>query len=266
MNFYAATVNWPQGLVIDSTAVLRELLGTMKRRSMTYFSIFCACLMIVTVVRATDAVILLHGLARGHGSMEKMGSELAKEGYYVLNVDYPSTTASIEELSDRTMEKLWQDPVLQNCERVNFVTHSMGGILVRSYLSRNEMPQLGRVVMLGPPNQGSEVVDEVGEWWIFDQINGPAGKELGTDEDSTPNKLGPVEFELGVIAGDRSVNWINSSAMIPGPDDGKVSVERTKVEGMKEHIVVQATHPFIMNSAEVIDYTIRFLETGSFED
>ncbi|WP_354586548.1 esterase/lipase family protein [Puniceicoccus vermicola] len=217
------------------------------------------------IAQGRDAVILLHGLARSSSSMEKMEEALAEEGYRVFNIDYPSSTASIEELSETAMAEVTEDPDFQECSQVHFVTHSMGGILVRSYLSGNELPKLGRVVMLAPPNQGSEVVDEIGDWWIFEKINGPAGKELGTDEDSTPNQLGPVDFELGIIAGDRSVNWINST-MIEGPDDGKVSVEFTKVEGMKEHIVIHATHPFIMNHAEVIEKTILFLQTGSFED
>jgi hypothetical protein len=127
------------------------------------------------------------------------------------------------------------------------------------------IPKLGRVVMLGPPNQGSEVVDRIGAWKLFKRINGPAGGELGTGPDSLPNRLGPVDFELGVIAGDRSINWINS-AMIKGPDDGKVSVERTKVAGMKEHVVFHVTHPMIMKNGAVIDATLRFLATGSFRE
>jgi hypothetical protein len=119
--------------------------------------------------------------------------------------------------------------------------------------------------MLGPPNQGSEVVDELGTWWIFRKLNGPAGGELGTEADSVPNKLGPVNFELGVIAGDRSINWINS-CMIEGSDDGKVSVERTRVVGMKEHVVVHATHPFLMKDNTAIAHTIRFLKAGTFVD
>jgi hypothetical protein len=143
------------------------------------------------------------------------------------------------------------------------VTHSLGGILLRAYTAKFEIAKLGRVVMLGPPNQGSEVVDRIGPWRLFKSINGPAGQELGTGPDSLPNRLGPVNFELGVIAGDRSINWINS-AMIDGPDDGKVSVERSKVAGMKEHAVFHVTHPMMMKNRAVIDATLRFLVTGSF--
>ena len=195
--------------------------------------------------------------------MEKMEFKLKDAGFIVLNVDYPSRTAPIETLSEAAIGAALQDPRLKNCSKIHFVTHSLGGIMVRSYFKRHESFRLGRVVMLGPPNQGSEVVNTIGSWWLFGKLNGPAGDELGTDNESTPNMLGPVDFELGVIAGDRSINWINSM-MIEGADDGKVSVERTRVYGMKEHIVVHATHPYLMKNDEVIEKTIRFLKTGSF--
>jgi len=212
---------------------------------------------------APEGVILLHGLARTADSMGKLESELVRAGYIVVNVDYHSRTAGIDQLSEKVISAALADPRLRSCDTIHFVTHSLGGILVRAYMEKFSMPQLGRVVMLGPPNQGSEVVDRIGRWRLFKKINGPAGQELGTDRYSAPIRLGPVRFELGVIAGDRSINWINSG-MIKGPDDGKVSVERTKVAGMKEHMVYHVTHPMMMKNHEVIDATLRFLVTGSF--
>jgi hypothetical protein len=217
-----------------------------------------------TNLHAAEGVILLHGLCRSDASMKKMESKLTRAGFIVLNVDYPSRTAAIETLSEAAIGGALDDKRLAECTKIHFVTHSLGGILVRSYFKRHEHARLGRVMMLGPPNQGSEVVDILGAWWFFKKLNGPAGNELGTDNESVPNTLGPVDFELGVIAGDRSINWINSR-MIDGPDDGKVAVERTKVAGMKEHRVVHAAHPFLMNNDEVIEQTIRFLKTGSFK-
>jgi triacylglycerol lipase len=211
-----------------------------------------------------EYVILLHGLCRSGRSMIRMGQSLSLAGYKVLNMEYPSRSASIEKLSDDAIGRAVADCQKQGATKIDFVTHSLGGILVRSYLARHAIPDLGRVVMLGPPNQGSEVVDKLGSWWLFRKVNGPAGNELGTGPDSTPNKLGPANFSVGIIAGDRSLDWINSLMMIPGPNDGKVSVERTKLAGMTDHIVIHATHPFMMRNRTVIKQTLAFLRNGAF--
>jgi len=211
-----------------------------------------------------EEVILLHGLCRTSHSMVKMERALTNAGYKVRNVDYPSRTASIQKLADDAIGKAVNDCRQDGATKINFVTHSLGGILVRSYLARYSIPNLGRVVMLAPPNQGSEVVDKLGWLFLFKWINGPAGNELGTGKNSTPNKLGPANFPVGIIAGDRSINWINSLLLIPGSDDGKVSVERTKLAGMTDHIVIHAAHPFIMKNGEAIRQTIQFLRAGKF--
>ncbi len=215
---------------------------------------------------AQEGVILLHGLCRSKSSMARMEQALLESGFVVENIQYPSRTAGIEPLAETTISNALAGARLRNCPRIHFVTHSLGGILVRSYFTRHTEPRLGRVVMLGPPNQGSEVVDNLGTWWIFRKLNGPAGNQLGTGTNSLPNRLGPVNFELGVIAGDRSINWINSLVMIHNRDDGKVSIEHTKVEGMKEHLVVHVSHPYLMKRTTVIEPTIRFLQTGSFSN
>jgi pimeloyl-ACP methyl ester carboxylesterase len=217
----------------------------------------------VDKLEVLEGVVLLHGLCRRKSSMNRMAKHLEASGYVVVNIGYPSRKMGIEELSEQTLSMILNDPRLASCARVHFVTHSMGGILVRSYFTRHSPGKLGRVVMLGPPNGGSEVVDKLYRWWVFKLINGPAGSELGTRGQSVPNNLGKVEFELGVIAGDRSINWINS-CFIKGPDDGKVSVERTKVDGMRDHVVVHATHPLLMKNRKVIELTKRFLRSGSF--
>ena len=213
---------------------------------------------------APEEVILIHGLCRTSHSMEKMESALTNAGYKVKNVEYPSRTASIQQLADDAIGKAVSDCQRDGAVKIDLVTHSLGGILVRSYLARHSVPSLGRVVMLGPPNQGSEVVDKLGQLHLFKWIDGPAGVELGTDTNSTPNRLGPATFPVGIIAGDRSINWINS-LIIPGRDDGKVSVERTKLAGMSDHIVIHTTHTFIMRNSEVIRQTIQFLRTGGFD-
>jgi pimeloyl-ACP methyl ester carboxylesterase len=213
---------------------------------------------------APEEVILLHGLCRTSHSMVKMERALTEAGYRVKNVDYSSRTASTQQLADDAIGNTVADCQRDGAVKIDFVTHSLGGILVRSYLARHSLPSLGRVVMLAPPNRGSEVADKLGWVFLFKWINGPAGSELGTGTDSTPNKLGPATFPVGVIAGDRSINWINS-LLIPGRDDGKVSVERTKLAGISDHIVIHTAHPFIMRNREVIRQTVQFLRTGGFD-
>ena len=213
---------------------------------------------------APEQVILLHGLCRSSRSMEPMARELAGAGYKVWNVDYPSRTAPIGQLAESVVGRAVADCESSGATRINFVTHSLGGILVRYYLAHHPVPLLGRVVMLAPPNQGSEIVDKLGGARLFKKINGPAGNELGTDPDSVPNRLDPANFPVGIIAGTRSINWINS-LMIPGPDDGKVSVERTKLAGMTDWIAIPATHPFIMRNKTAMAQAIVFLRTGKFD-
>jgi hypothetical protein len=140
----------------------------------------------------------------------------------------------------------------------------LGGILVRQYLAHHDIDNLGRVVMLGPPNKGSEVVDRLRDVPGFHFINGDAGLELGTGAASLPNQLGRANFDLGIIAGTRSVNLILSQ-MIPGVDDGKVSVENTRLEGMHDHLEMAVTHPFMMRNDGVIRQVIHYLETGRFK-
>ena len=212
---------------------------------------------------AEECVVLLHGLFRSSNSMDKMESYLSDNGYSTFNISYESTKHSIEKLSESSISEALSLTKNSGCKTVHIVTHSMGGILVRDYLSDHTLENLGRVVMLGPPNQGSEVVDEIGHWKLFEWLNGPAGLELGTDSLSLPNQLGEVDFELGIIAGDRSINWINS-IMIDGPDDGKVSVERSKVKGMTDHLVIHTTHTFMMRNNEVMEQTLHFLQESRF--
>jgi pimeloyl-ACP methyl ester carboxylesterase len=213
---------------------------------------------------ARDCVVLLHGLARTSSSMSKMEDALRDEGYATANIDYPSRDHEIAELAEIAVgQGLAACRATEDLERIHFVTHSLGGILLRQYLSTASIAELGRVVMLGPPNQGSRASDEMQGVPGFDWLNGPAGHQLGKGENSVPLALGPVDFELGVIAGNRSIDPI-TSAILDNPDDGRVSVEDTKVEGMDDFIVVEHSHAFMMRMRTPIELTKAFLRSGSF--
>jgi len=213
---------------------------------------------------AADCVVLLHGLARSAISMNKMQRALIEEGFETANIDYPSRDYAIEELAEIAVsDGLDACRSNGNVGRIHFVTHSLGGILLRQYLSTREIAGLGRVVMLGPPNQGSAAVDQLVEVPGFGWLNGPAGRQLGKGEDSVPLRLGPATFELGIIAGNRTIDPI-TSAVLDNPDDGRVSVEDTKLDGMADFVVVEHSHAFMMRMQLPIELTIRFLNNGSF--
>ncbi len=196
--------------------------------------------------------------------MNKMQEALEDEGFKTCNIDYPSTQHRISILAQEHIVPKIKACVGNIDSSIHFVTHSMGGILVRYFARHALISPMGRVVMLSPPNQGSEVVDALGDTWFFEFINGPAGRELGTDTGSMPLRLGPPNFEVGIITGSRSINLI-LSLMIEGRDDGKVSVERAKLEGMKDFLVLPSTHPFIMRNEKAITQTIYFLNHGLFK-
>jgi triacylglycerol esterase/lipase EstA (alpha/beta hydrolase family) len=210
-------------------------------------------------------VILLHGLARTSSSMSELGNALNEEGYGVALVDYPSRIHSIEILSKLAIDTGVESCMKNGNTRLYFVTHSLGGILVRAYLDKRVIPGLERIVMLAPPNHGSAVVDSVknvpGVVWL----NGPAFLELGTDEQSVPLSLGKIKSNTAVIAGTRSVNLLLSN-FLENPDDGKVSVESARLDGMCAMLVIAVSHPFIMKDELAIEQTVSYLNTGRFSE
>ena len=214
--------------------------------------------------KAADRVVLLHGLGRGPRSMIPLEWSLRRSGYEVVNLRYPSQRASIRELAEHALGPVFSEAPEDG--KIHVVTHSLGGILVREYLREHGVPErMGRVVMLAPPNAGSEVVDTLAGWRSYGWINGPAGRDLGTGAAHAPARLGPIppSVDVGVIAGDFSWNPLFSS-LIPGPDDGKVAVARTHVAGERDHLTLPYSHTWLMNRAKTRRQVLTFLREGRF--
>jgi len=221
---------------------------------------------VVTIAESRECVVLLHGLNRSWRAMRPMAMTLQTAGFTTANVDYPSQAGPVEEIAPLAVGTGLSECRATGAQQIHFVTHSIGGILLRFENEREPIAELGRVVMLGPPNQGSEIVDKTRNWPGMATISGAAGMQLGTTgEESIPSRLGPVDFELGVIAGTGTIN-ILMSAMLPDPDDGKVSVAATRVEGMDDFLVVGNSHRYITSSGIVRRNVVSFLRYGHFVD
>lgn len=211
---------------------------------------------------AAEHVVILHGIARTSDSMNDLAHALEQRGYQVHNINYPSTDYDIAGLTTylhKQTAPLWKNKK----DTVHFVGYSMGCILTRAFIAKYKPKNLGRVVMLAPPNQGSEVADFWKNNFLYKGAYGPAGQELTTAADSVPNKLPRATYPLGIIAGTSSIDPF-SSMIIPGDDDGKVAVKRTTLRGMADYITLPASHTFIMKNAEAIKHVAYFLKKGKF--
>jgi pimeloyl-ACP methyl ester carboxylesterase len=209
-----------------------------------------------------DYVILLHGIARTSRHMAKLEHLLASSGYRPINLDYLSTRHPLEELIEHVHEQI-EKATPDKTRTIHMLGYSMGGLVVRGIINRHRPAHLGRVILLPPPNHGSEVADFLKDNPIYRHIYGPAGQQLATSQKNVQKILGKIDAELGIIAGDRSIDPF-SSLLLKGVNDGKVSVESTKMEGMKDHIVLHANHTFFPNTKAVMEQVIYFLEHGQF--
>lgn len=214
----------------------------------------------------TADVILIHGLGRTARIMDKMADYLTSEGYQVYNLDYPSTQYSINTLVDHIAAQIVQcrtDPSRQ----LNMIAMSLGSILIHLYIQKYRPEQLGRVVALGPPYHGSEIVDHLKKYTWYQKIYGPAGLELTTEAEGIWHRLSAVDYELGIIAGDRWIffDWFFSRFWLPRPNDGKVSVASTRIKGYRDHIVLPVNHVFMPHFSCVIRQAAWFLKQGCFQ-
>lgn len=209
-----------------------------------------------------DQVVLLHGLGRTETAMLLLENELAGAGFEVHNIGYPSFAESPDELIDRVSETI-DDCCVDNGRRLHFVGHSLGGLLIRAFLDEDTPDNLGRVVLLGTPNRGSELADQSeGLAGSAVQLAGPTARMLGTGPDDFAASIGPPHYPVGVIAGTRDSGVTNQ--WLPLPNDGMVSVESARLDGMTDFIELTVTHFGLRNDPDVTRQTIHFLEHGAF--
>ncbi len=207
-----------------------------------------------------DIVVVVHGLGRSKSAMWLLASRIEEAGYRVARVGYSSLRQTPEEILDDIAGQ-----IAACCHgtspNVHFVGHSLGGLLIRAYLAEHRIANLGRVVLIGTPNTGSEIVDNLGHKWWF-RVLGPMARGLGTSPDSFPGTIGEPDYPVGVIAGVR--NGRVNEDLLPGEDDGLVTVESTRIDGMADFAIVNAGHAALRYDKAVAKYTMTFLRTGSF--
>ncbi|PDS76959.1 alpha/beta fold hydrolase [Rhizobium sp. L43] len=214
-----------------------------------------------------DTVLLFHGIARTKKSMEKLAGFLSGHGYRVVNVGYPSTRLSISDLVDVIRPEIDDAVKKAGDGRVHFVGYSMGGLIIRAFLKNDRPPNLGRVVMVGTPNNGSQVADFLKGWPLYRRFYGPAGQQLTTDQTAMTELFGAVDYQLGIIAGNRTIDPVSSLIIgLSVPNDGKVSVESTRLDGAAAHIVIPANHTFLPVSRTMWKETLSFLKDGRFTE
>jgi len=203
-------------------------------------------------------VVLLHGIARTSASLTKLERALQGSGFTTLNIDYPSRSKPIAALADDI-----HPAIARFAERdspLHFVAHSMGGLVARAYIAKHRPARLGRVVMLGTPNSGSEVADLLSGSRLYRAFYGPAGLELTTAIRALPS----VDYPVGVIAGNRFIDPVAALLVLPKPNDGRVSVQSAMLTGMTDHVVVKASHTGLPRHTAAIEQTITFLRYGHF--
>ncbi len=213
-----------------------------------------------------EIIIILHGLKKGPRHMKRMARLLEKEGFEVLNLAYASTKFSLKELSKKIFLEI-KHLVGEEKVKIHFVGYSLGGILSRMILHENEIPNLGRVVLLGTPNAGSKIVDKIGGNFVYSLIFGPAAEEISEKNMSLKSHdlFGErMDFEIGVLAGTGVRSFLASFLLESKEHDGRVAVENTKFPGMTDHLVMKSNHCFMPYRKKFVNQTVHFLRYGKF--
>ena len=206
-----------------------------------------------------NGVMLIHGITRSSKSMSAFREPLRKAGFHVFPFDYPSTRVEIPESADYLRQVI---DSLEGIETLHIVAHSMGGLVTRAYMSQQSDPRIKRFVMIGSPNSGAELADIMSDKanFVFKPLLGPAGQQLVTDSGGLIARLPTPTCDFAVIAGGRGGKGFNP--LIPGDDDGIVSVASTRLPGASDFLQVGSVHLRLLKSPEAISSAIRFLETG----
>jgi pimeloyl-ACP methyl ester carboxylesterase len=208
-----------------------------------------------------ETVVLLHGLGRTRMAMWPLAARLEKAGFNVVRIGYDSLRQTPAQILAEVSRQI--DLCCRNLPQpVHFVGHSLGGLMIRAYLSGHEVRSRGRVVLIATPNAGTPLVDAYRDAWWMD-LAGPTAKSLGTGQDSFPNALPEPDYPVGVIAGTRVYRLLGD--LIPGEHDGLVPLDSTRVDGMVDFVTVDSNHAFLRYSREVARQTIAFLRTGRFQ-
>jgi len=211
-----------------------------------------------------EHVIIIHGMGLYPFWMRRIERHLKKAGYHTHNIGYPSRKFPIPDLVENHIKPAI-DAIPDDATALHFVTHSLGSILLRCYHEKYTIKKSGRTVMMGPPNQGSEVADALKNFKPYKWYFGAAGQALGTKETDIPPNLSAVKFELGIIAGRRHWMHLIAGMLAPRPNDGLVSVQSTKVKGMKDHIVLPIDHSMMTFYKPAIIHMLHFLKNGAFK-
>lgn len=214
--------------------------------------------------KARAGVVLLHGFAAFPGVMWPLAWRLRRLGFATLTPYYPSWARALD-AHPATLQPQINRFTSHVEGPLHFVGHSMGGLIIRALLREQRPPSLGRVVLLGTPNAGSEIADVLHTHPLARHVLGRAGPLLVTArDDGWRKRLGRVDYPLGVIAGDRCARLAPFAHALPLPHDGKVSVAATHVEGESDHLVLPLTHSGLCFDPRIVRPLVRFLETGSF--
>lgn len=210
-----------------------------------------------------ECVVLLHGLLMTGLSMARLEHDLGGAGYRVVNITYPSRRLTIDEIARDYLPARLADAGVAAAPRLHFVTHSMGSLVVRAYLRAARPANLGRVVMLGPPNHGSTAADRLANFEFLRWAIGVNLPELGTSPDAAAQRLPPADYELGVIAGDTAVNPLFFE-LVEKPNDGPVTIDSARLDGMRDFLVVPHSHTMMLWHEAVIAQVRAFLREGRF--